>query len=217
MRRLLLGNALLLAACGAGETFDSSADGGTTVIIDGGATSASDAGVETDAGTVSTDAGDIVTDAGAVDPGTPDAGPVDAGPVDAGPPPLDLVLSIRDARSTRVNVCIALFDNEPAFTSRAPSGAVLVACEPFASLPLRVQGLQEARDYALSFFLDENGNQALDTGFGGMPTEGFGFSNDPTIGFSAPSWRDVKFTFGPATANMSLHATYCSLADVGCK
>lgn len=36
-------------------------------------------------------------------------------------------------------------------------------------------------DYVISAFLDENGNKKLDQGLFGIPTERFGFSQNPTI------------------------------------
>ena len=51
-------------------------------------------------------------------------------------------------------------------------------------------------DYAISVFHDEDENGAIT--FGGIlnfiPQEGFGFSNNPTIGMSQPNYNDCKFT-----------------------
>ncbi len=52
--------------------------------------------------------------------------------------------------------------------------------------------------YAISILHDENGNGTMDTGFLGVPSEGFGFSNNPRIGFGAPSFESCRFRFdGP--------------------
>lgn len=48
--------------------------------------------------------------------------------------------------------------------------------------------------YAVSIFHDENEDGELNLGnFLGIPEEGFGFSNNPTIGFSQPDFNDCKF------------------------
>jgi uncharacterized protein (DUF2141 family) len=46
--------------------------------------------------------------------------------------------------------------------------------------------------YAISVFLDENGNGKLDTGLFGIPKERFGFSNNPTITTGAPTFQEAE-------------------------
>lgn len=43
--------------------------------------------------------------------------------------------------------------------------------------------------YAIVVIHDENENQKLDRNLLGIPKEGFGFSNNPRVVFSAPSWQ----------------------------
>ena len=46
-------------------------------------------------------------------------------------------------------------------------------------------------DYAIELFHDENGNGKLDTGFMGIPSEGFGASNDAPEKFGPPDRKSV--------------------------
>jgi len=46
---------------------------------------------------------------------------------------------------------------------------------------------------AVRLFHDENSNGTLDTNFFGIPTEGYGFSNNPRSRFGEPSLRDRLF------------------------
>lgn len=48
-------------------------------------------------------------------------------------------------------------------------------------------------DYAISTFQDKNSNERLDTNLVGAPKERFGFSNNPRVLFSAPSFYDAEF------------------------
>ena len=48
--------------------------------------------------------------------------------------------------------------------------------------------------YAISVMHDENGNGKLDKSFIGIPTEGYGVSNNHTHAMSAPTWDESKFT-----------------------
>lgn len=47
--------------------------------------------------------------------------------------------------------------------------------------------------YAFKFFHDENMNDKLDTSWLGIPKEGFGFSNNPSMTFGPPSFEKTIF------------------------
>lgn len=51
--------------------------------------------------------------------------------------------------------------------------------------------------YAVQAFQDEDGNGSVTMNALGMPTEAFGFSNNPTIRFAAPRWNEAAFRLGP--------------------
>ena len=53
----------------------------------------------------------------------------------------------------------------------------------------------EPGTYGIALFHDLNGNEELDRNLLGAPSEPFGFSNNPTIGFSAPKFEEFKFEF----------------------
>lgn len=50
-----------------------------------------------------------------------------------------------------------------------------------------------AGTYAVAVVHDENGNQALDSNVLGVPTEGYGVSNNRTYALSAPRWDESRF------------------------
>jgi uncharacterized protein (DUF2141 family) len=62
-------------------------------------------------------------------------------------------------------------------------------------------------DYAIELFHDENGNGKLDTGFLGIPSEGFGASNDAPETFGPPKYADAKFTV-TGDQTLTIHMTY---------
>lgn len=86
---------------------------------------------------------------------------------------------------------IAVFDSEESYDADEP---ILGLFEPVAngSVVLQLDSLTEGY-YGISCFHDENENDELDTGFFGIPQEGFGFSNNPKITFSQPGFDDIKF------------------------
>lgn len=49
--------------------------------------------------------------------------------------------------------------------------------------------------YAFKFFHDENKNNKIDVNWLGIPKEGFGFSNNPSMTFGPPSFEKTIFVF----------------------
>ena len=60
--------------------------------------------------------------------------------------------------------------------------------------------------YAVNAFHDENDNGSLDSNLLGIPTEGYGFANDPPTSFGPPEFDEAAVTVGdaPVTAAMSM-------------
>lgn len=50
-------------------------------------------------------------------------------------------------------------------------------------------------DYAISMYHDENSDGILNRNFFGIPKEPYGFSNNVKPKFSAPDYKDCKFSF----------------------
>jgi len=60
-------------------------------------------------------------------------------------------------------------------------------------------------EYAITFFVDTNGNFKMDKNFLGIPKEQYGFSNNVMGRMSAPSFDQAKFTItGPTSQNITL-------------
>jgi uncharacterized protein (DUF2141 family) len=60
--------------------------------------------------------------------------------------------------------------------------------------------------YAISVYHDENNNGTLDRNGFGMPTEGYGTSNDAKGFMGPPKFEDAKFTISnKAKANINIH------------
>ena len=60
-------------------------------------------------------------------------------------------------------------------------------------------------EYAISLFVDSNGNKKIDKNFLGIPKEQYGFSNNVMGRMSAPSFDQAKFVVtGPTTQNIKL-------------
>lgn len=57
--------------------------------------------------------------------------------------------------------------------------------------------------YAVMVTHDENGNGKLDTNMIGMPTEGYGFSNNPNV-MRKPTFDEAVFEFGADGASLNI-------------
>ncbi|MBN8490220.1 MAG: DUF2141 domain-containing protein [Burkholderiales bacterium] len=75
-------------------------------------------------------------------------------------------------------------DGEGARTLRAAIAGTQASCV-FDDLPRGT--------YAVAVVHDENGNGRLDKNFLGLPTEGYGVSNNRTYAASSPKWDESRF------------------------
>ena len=62
--------------------------------------------------------------------------------------------------------------------------------------------------YALAVIHDENMNGKLDTSPRGVPTEGYGFSNDAKAFLSAPSFRAASFSYDGRNVDLTIRLNY---------
>lgn len=99
-------------------------------------------------------------------------------------------------------VLIAVFNDPGTFPDKAPFKTISVPVKDLNSTKTSFE--LPAGDYAISLFLDENGNKKLDTNFLGIPKERFGFSNNPRILTGAPSYQDCDFRVESETKKMEI-------------
>jgi uncharacterized protein (DUF2141 family) len=62
--------------------------------------------------------------------------------------------------------------------------------------------------YALAVVHDENMNGVLDTNWAGLPTEGYGFSNDATALLGPPTFFAASFPYDGRTLNLTISLNY---------
>ena len=89
----------------------------------------------------------------------------------------ELALSIDGVRNAEGRIMIAVYDAAAGFRDQDEALARISLRAKKGSLKLTLSDLPSAT-YAVSAFHDENSDQKLDTNMLGIPTEGYGFSND---------------------------------------
>jgi uncharacterized protein (DUF2141 family) len=62
--------------------------------------------------------------------------------------------------------------------------------------------------YAMAVIHDENMNGKLDTNWMGIPTEGYGFSNDATALLGAPSFSAASFLYDGRNIDLTMSLNY---------
>lgn len=119
-----------------------------------------------------------------------------------------LTIKITGLRNQQGFVCIALFSSAEGFPSDADK-AVKAEYLPISGIPLTAtfKDIQYGR-YALTVFHDENADGELNQGVFGIPREGLGFSENPSIWKGAPKFQQADFEFMPSNTTVDIEMKY---------
>lgn len=103
----------------------------------------------------------------------------------------DLSIEVSVPAAKQGNVLVAVFDKAEGFPRGKPVETAMA--QPVAGKAVvRFTGLP-AGDYAVSAFLDENGNTKLDANVFGLPSEPFGFSRNARAVAGPPTFAEAAF------------------------
>lgn len=118
-----------------------------------------------------------------------------------------LDVEIFGLRKPRGSVAVAVFDQDAGFPDqdKAVRRQWLRVSEQHAQVSFDdlVEGV-----YAIAVLHDENDNQRMDYNFLGIPTEGFGFSNDAKVGFGPPDFEEAAIVVKGAATMARIQARY---------
>src|SRR5690606_25599330 len=101
-----------------------------------------------------------------------------------------IVVNISGFESNEGKVYVALYDSASTFLTKHVEGQVGELSD--LKNTVTFEGIENGT-YAISVFHDENGNEKLDTGMFGIPSEPVGTSNNATGFFGPPEFEDAKF------------------------
>lgn len=114
-------------------------------------------------------------------------------PVVASPVSTDRYLNIQvtNIQTIEGNINYALFNNEADFDNK--TNWVIADKKDITNDTMLIQIKNvPGGDYAISIYHDKNNNEELDKNLLGIPTEGFGFSNNVMGTFGPPSFEQAK-------------------------
>ena len=106
----------------------------------------------------------------------------------------DLVVRIEGVRSADGDIRVAVHRRAAGVDFPDSAGAVKAAMRPAAETGDLVFAGLPPGDYAIAAFHDEDRDGDLNTNLLGMPTEGYGFSNDARGMFGPPGFDAAAFT-----------------------
>jgi uncharacterized protein (DUF2141 family) len=111
-----------------------------------------------------------------------------------GDSPNEIVVRISNLRNGTGNVVAELYPNDPANFLKGRA-RIERAVQPAAAAGTVDVCLTapEPGTYAVAVYHDENANIKFDKTWIGLPAEGFGVSNNPSMTFGPPDFDDAKF------------------------
>ena len=115
---------------------------------------------------------------------------------------VDLTVEVKGVGVEKGNVMVALYKQTDTWM-RKPSMVQMQAGKK-EGVSLMFKDLADG-EYAISLFVDENGNGKLDSNAIGIPLEPFAFSNDAMGNFGPPSFEQAKFVVGKTSNAITIN------------
>lgn len=119
-----------------------------------------------------------------------------------------LIVQVGALRSDAGEVAITVFPSDPE-RFLAPHGKLLrQRIKTSAPMTQACFNLPVADAYAVAVYHDANADHELDRNTLGMPTEGYGFSNDAPTKYAKPSYDNARFTVKPGDNTIRIKIRY---------
>lgn len=121
----------------------------------------------------------------------------------------ELTIEVRSIRSGDGQVYVAVHAPETKATFPAATGIVAGLQQParIGAIRFVLRDLAPGR-YAVNAFHDENDNGELDTNLFGIPSEGYGFANDPDSSFGPPKFDAAAVNVGDTSEAAVMTMSY---------
>lgn len=117
----------------------------------------------------------------------------------------ELVVNIEGLENNKGQVMVALYNSEKGFPDEQWKGKITIPTNQKAQVIF--SDLPEG-NYAVSFLHDENLNAKMDKNMVGYPKENFGFSNNPSIKFAAPKFKECQFYVGKGKTIVKINSFF---------
>jgi uncharacterized protein (DUF2141 family) len=126
----------------------------------------------------------------------------------ANPAKGDLTIAVTGLRNQSGQVCLKVFANSRGFPM-TDEGTVIRECFKVTETPLTIR-LPDLKlsSYAVTLFHDENSDRAFNRKGLGIPLEGFGFSRNPVVVSTAPTFGETAFLMIGKNTNIEIQMQY---------
>ncbi len=118
-----------------------------------------------------------------------------------------LSVHVTGLNSNSGTIRMALFSSKSGFPNEEFATAVRVINISAGGGSTMFQGLS-AGSYAIAVYHDENGNERLDANLLGLPTEGYGFSNNARAALAPPRFSAAAFSVTGLNSTQSITIGY---------
>ena len=92
----------------------------------------------------------------------------------------ELAVTITDIRAAEGTLLVSVVNSDAAWNNQAKPVAATKVAATKGEMTLKFADLPDGQ-YAVQVMHDQNDNGKLDTNFVGIPSEGYGFSNNPNV------------------------------------
>lgn len=122
--------------------------------------------------------------------------------------PATIQVTVEKVRNSKGLITAVLYDDNP--KTFLKNGARLDRIRVEATEGETVLCLQapQAGRYSVALYHDENGNKKFDQDFLGVPSEGYGFSNNPGFRFGKPDVEETLFTLDGEPVDLRISLLY---------
>ena len=104
-----------------------------------------------------------------------------------------------------LTICNSAAGFENSVENESEEESCITSAEEIDLQNFQINSMLPRGEYAISLFVDSNGNKKLDKNFFGIPKEQYGFSNNVMGRMSPPTFDQAKFMIeGPTTQNIKL-------------
>lgn len=132
-----------------------------------------------------------------------------AAPADpSAPVPNTVQVTVDNVRNSKGLITAVLYSDDP--DTFLKSGAKLDRIRVEATEGETVLCLEAPANgrYSVALYHDENGNRKFDRDFLGIPTEGYGFSQNPGFRFGKPDLEETLFTIENPVTSLTVSILY---------
>jgi uncharacterized protein (DUF2141 family) len=119
-----------------------------------------------------------------------------------------LTIEVEGLKNKSGQICATLFDHSKGFPSDSKK-AWQSECSKITEMPQKLifKDLKPG-NYAVALIHDANGNSNFDTNSVGIPTEGFGFSQNPEVLTGPPKFNDSAVTVSKTNTDIKIKMKY---------